>query len=86
MEIQKYDRENNSIIIRISVDELEVLSEALRLSTYESDELTAAIAEQESTAEGIVKLAYYTGIVKDILKTLPGEIDAAIEQYRKLED
>ena len=88
MEVEKYDRENNSIIVRLSVDELEVIAEAFRQTLYTPDEFTAAtaaVAEKEPTAEGIMEFAYCSNIVRDVLKNLPGQIDDAIEFYRNLQ-
>ncbi len=86
MKVQKYDHENRSIIISISVDELDIVAEALRLPIPEADEYVAPASEWESTPEGIIGLAYYTKTALDVLKRLPGEIDAAIDHYKKLED
>ncbi len=85
MEVQKYDRENSSIIVSLSVDELEVIAEAFRRTLYTPEEPTAAVAEKEPTAEGIMEFAYCSNIVRDVLKNLPGEIDDAIEFYRNLQ-
>ena len=86
MEVREYDRENRSIITSISIDELVVIAEALRLSTREEDELIPSVLAPLLTPEKLAGLAYYAGTAQDILKSLPGEIDAAINHYKKLED
>ncbi len=86
MEVKEYDRKNRSIIISIPIDELVVIAEALRLSTREEDELIDPVLAPLLTPEGIVGLAYYAGIAQDVLKRLPGEIDDAIDHFKKLED
>lgn len=86
MEVKKYDRENDATTIGISVDELEVIATAFRLATCQVDERNIVpVTERESTPEGIVELAFCTNVVRDILKRLPGEIDATIEFYKNPE-
>lgn len=85
MEIQKYDRENDAVVAHLTIYELEVLSEALRLSTCEPDERILSASGRENTPAFIVELSYRTAIIRDILAKLPGEIDAAIDFYRNLE-